>query len=454
MRAHRLDRRFLPSLPFILFMVLLSALWLAGGASTPDAFGQVVVRSVAWILLIMKILFGGRLSFGEARATWIVLLAALLIALLQLIPLPPAIWTTMPGRALLLEASTASGQPQPWRPLSIVPAATINAASSLIVPLVTLVLLTSLRDKERTWLPGVLLATVATSALLGLIQFAGTPLNNPFINDTVGLVSGNFANRNHFALFMALGCLLTPTWMFMTGRRPGWRAPVGLGLMLLLFLTIMASGSRAGLGLGLAAVVLGILISRQAVRKALERYPRWVFPALLAGVAAISLLVVGLSVMADRAISIDRIFALDQGQDMRRRGAPVVLAMIRDYFPFGSGLGGFDPMFRMHEPFALLKPTYFNHAHNDFLEIVLDAGFPGFVLLLAGLGWCFWTSVVAWRNKHDVLPKLGSATMLLLIAGSLFDYPLRTPMMMAFAVVASVWLGAARKDSARSSFTP
>lgn len=454
MRAHRLDRRFWPSLPFILFMVLLSALWLAGGASTPDAFGQVVVRSVAWILLIVTILLGGRPSFGEARATWIVLLAALLIALLQLIPLPPAIWAAIPGRALLLEASTASGQPEPWRPLSIVPAATINAASSLIVPLVTLLLLTSLRDKERTWLPGVLLATVAISALLGLVQFAGTPLNNPFINDTMGLVSANFANRNHFALFMALGCLLTPTWIFMSGHRPGWRGPVGLALMLLLFLTIMASGSRAGLGLGLAAVVLGILISRQAVRKALERYPRWVFPVLLAGVAAISLLVVGLSVMADRAISIDRIFALDQGQDMRRRGAPVVLSMIRDYFPFGSGLGGFDPMFRMHEPFALLKPTYFNHAHNDFLEIVLDAGFPGLVLLLAGLGWCFWTSVVAWRNKHDVLPKLGSATMILLITSSLFDYPLRTPMMMAFAVVASVWLGAARKDSARSSFTP
>ena len=128
--------------------------------------------------------------------------------------------------------------------------------------------------------------------------------------------------------------------------------------------------------------------------------------------------------------------------------------MIRDYFPIGSGLGGFDPMFRMQEPFALLKPTYFNHAHNDFLEIVLDAGLPGLVLLIGGLGWCFWTSVVAWRNKHDMLPKLGSATMLLLIAGSLFDYPLRTPMMMAFAVVASVWLGAARKDGARPSFTP
>src|SRR3546814_14825252 len=72
---------------------------------------------------------------------------------------------------------------------------------------------------------------------------------------------------------------------------------------------------------------------------------------------------------------------------MRARGLPTVLSMIAAYFPAGAGFGGFDPIFRLHEPFRLLKPTYFNHAHNDFLEVVLDGGLPAALLLLVAIGW-------------------------------------------------------------------
>ena len=61
-----------------------------------------------------------------------------------------------------------------------------------------------------------------------------------------------------------------------------------------------------------------------------------------------------ISVAAGRAVSINRALTVDAGQDMRARGLPTVLEMIRTYFPFGSGLGGFDPIFRIHEPFELL----------------------------------------------------------------------------------------------------
>lgn len=449
MQTHRSIRGFSISLSFGLLLALLGILWLAGGASRADVLGQVIVRSAAWGLLVAAILFGERPSFGQARPVWIIALAALALALVQLLPLPPEIWTVLPGRGSLLEASAASGQMQTWRPWSIVPSATLNSASSLVVPLTALFLMASLRESERALLPGALLTVVAASAMVGLIQFSGSTLNNPFINDTTGQVSGSFANRNHFALFMAMGCLLAPVWIFTGSRQLGWRGPTGLGLTILFFLTILASGSRAGLGLGVLALLLGLLLVRQPIRQILSKYPRWVFPVLIAGFAAAVLLFVLLSVAADRAVSINRLFALEEGQDMRSRGLPTVLAMIQVYFPLGSGIGSFDTIFRMHEPYALLKPTYFNHAHNDILEVVLDAGLPGLILLAAAISWWGWTSITAWRasGRRNALPKLGSAVLFLIVVASIFDYPARTPMLMAVTIIAGFWLSAAQKDA-------
>jgi len=457
---HRSGARFTPSLSFILLLALLAGLWLAGGASRADALGQAIVRSMAAIALAGTILFGRRPSLREARPVLWLLGAAIVLTLLQLVPLPPGLWRALPGRAILEEAAAASGQPQPWRPWSIVPNATLNTACALIVPVAVLVLATSLNERERALLPGVILGLIVAAMLLGLLQFSGVRVNNPLINDTLGEVGGTFANRNHFALFLAMGCLLAPVWAFVGSKRdrrvPRWRVPVTIGLLVLFVLTILATGSRAGLILGLLALGLGLLLVRREIKLALRRYPRWAFPAVVAGAVGVIALVVLVSVAADRAISISRVFAVDQGQDMRSRGLPTVLKMIRDYFPAGAGLGSFDPVFRMHEPLALLKFTFFNHAHNDYLEVVLDAGAPGLLLLLAALSWWVWASVHSWRSGADgsgdlsgILPRLGSAVLLLAIVASVFDYPVRTPTMMAMTVLAGCWLsgGAARRGA-------
>ena len=128
---------------------------------------------------------------------------------------------------------------------------------------------------------------------------------------------------------------------------------------------------------------------------------------------------------------------------MRNRGLPTVLTMIATYFPFGAGVGSFDPIFRMNEPHALLKLTYFNHAHNDFLEIVLDAGAPGLLVLTAAFGWWGWASMRAWgpdSGRRHILPRLGSAILFLVVVASIFDYPARTPTIMAMMVIAAMWL--------------
>lgn len=440
----------------VLLWVFLSVLWLAGGASRADAMGQTVVRATAWSVLIVIILFGRRPALGEGRPVALLLLAAALLTALQLVPLPPDMWQALPGRRLFVEAAAASGQSQPWRPWSIVPGATVNALSSLIVPGTALVLVLGFGEKEQAWLPALILTLAAASMLVGILQLSGAAIDNPFVNETVGQVSGTFANRNHFALLLAIGCLVAPVWATLDGRRPGWRSPVALGLMLLFALTILASGSRAGLVLGLLALILGPAMAWQGIRHAFRGYPRWAFPALVVGVVAVLFIFVLMSIAADRAVSIDRVFWTDEGQDMRTRGLPTVLTMVGRYFPFGSGLGGFDQLFRLDEPFGLLKPTFFNHAHNDLLEIVLDAGLPGLLLLLASLLWWIRSSARAWQagsGMRYALPKLGSAMLLLILLASAFDYPARTPIVMATGIVAALWLSSARSRMTQSSFT-
>lgn len=435
-----------------LFILLLGALWLSGGASHADVTGQVVTRTVAWLALALAILCGVRPVTAKANPAYWLLLASALLVLLQLVPLPPSIWTMLPGRDVLLDASLSK---ETWRPWSITPSTTINAASSLIVPAVTFYLVSAMREEERVWLPAILLGAIFLSMLVGLLQFSGFIIDNPFINDSVDSVGGTFANRNHFALFLAMGCLIAPVWAFAGKQEAGWRAPAALALMTLFALTILATGSRAGILTGLLALAIGLALSWQNVRHALRGTPRWVFPALITAIIGIVVIFVLVSIAADRAESIRRALEVDPSQDMRARGLPTVLSMIATYFPAGAGFGGFDQMFRLHEPFQLLKPTYFNHAHNDFLEVVLDGGLPALLLLLVAIGWYAIASVRAWQasRRDSVLPKLGSAILLLIFVASAFDYPARTPMMMAMVVIAASWLCQNRTPHVRADFT-
>lgn len=448
---------FRASLPFVLLCIFIAVLWIGGGASRSDVLGQAVVRATAALALIALALFQRRFALDRAKPVILFMAAILLLVLIQLIPLPPSIWQTLPGHATLSQAAALMGQPQPWRPLALVPGGTLNAAGSLLIPITMLCLVIGLDDDEMRWLPGLLLIMVATSTLLGLLQFSGGTFDNPLINERPNEVGGIFANRNHFALFLAAGCLLAPIWTFASEERSSWRGPAGIGLVILFILTILASGSRAGIVLGAVALAIGLLLVQRDIRRSLRRYPRWVFPAALASFVGLIAILVVVSFASDRAVSINRLLTYSVAQDDRTRALPTVTAMIRTYFPAGSGFGGFDPVFRMHEPFNLLEPTYYNHAHNDWLEVVLEGGLPGLILLLAALAWWAWKSIRAWSSKAggDVRKaRLGSAILLLVFIASVFDYPARVPTIMALIVVAAIWLNNGRKASDSAPLLP
>jgi O-antigen ligase len=115
------------------------------------------------------------------------------------------------------------------------------------------------------------------------------------------------------------------------------------------------------------------------------------------------------------------------------------------YMPFGSGIGSFVEVFKTHEPDRMLGHSYWNHAHNEWLEWALEGGLPAMGLMIAAaIGWVVrFVSLV--RNSHDgrieiQLALAGAIILIVLGAWSLVDYPLRTPALASIAALCAVWM--------------
>jgi O-antigen ligase len=105
------------------------------------------------------------------------------------------------------------------------------------------------------------------------------------------------------------------------------------------------------------------------------------------------------------------------------------------FMPYGAGLGAFVPVYQFFErPEDALLDKFANRAHNDLLEVWLEAGVVGLVLIGLFLGWLALTMWRIWRPKQpaDLAPldvtimRAASVVLVLLLLHSLVDYPLRT----------------------------
>lgn len=432
------------TLSFWLLLAFLAILWVSGGASRADVLGQAFVRSSAWSIIVIAILALSRVDWRAIREPAIVLGAAALLLIFQSVPLPPAIWTEFPGRAIFNEAAILAGVDQPWRPLSISPSGTSNALASLVVPTAVLLLAGNL-TREQHWRVAVfVLFLVGAGAVLGVLQFSGAKFGNPLINSVTGTVAGNFANRNHFALFLAVGCVLALAWAF-RDKAGLWKTGTAFGLLVLFVLMTLATGSRSGVVVGLLGIMLALIAFREEIARKFRILHRRYSVALiiLAIVAVIG--VISLSIYLERAASVERATLLEGESDLRLQIWPIVLDMTRAYFPVGTGFGTFDSAYRIGEPDSQLNAHYVNLAHNDWLQVVLEGGVLGLVLFAASFLWFGLRSFNAWcvpdnRPGSRSLARTGSIVIVLILTASITDYPTRTPMVMALLALAAIWL--------------
>lgn len=437
------DPRTRLNLAFLLIFLIVALFF--GGAARADVLSQPVVRFAAIALISIAL---GQLSaegWRQVRVPVLFLLATAAIILFQLIPLPPAIWTSLPGRDLYREAIGAIGMPAAWRPISLTPDLTLNALLAVLPPLaVALSLGTIDRSLHRVLVP-LLLIGIVISALIGILQISG---GLPYFYDITnqGSAVGIFSNRNHQSAFIALSFPLLACWAEMPHPDPAYRRlRVWLAACMAasVFPILLVTGSRSGLLVGVVAAVLAVLLPlgrRKSARSGRVSRLQRLLPLLA---LAVGVLAVASIWFFARDAALRRLLEGDQNE-LRIGLLPVFLQMIRDFMPFGSGFGSLDTIFRTYEPHEALRLTYLNHAHNDLAELLIEAGAAAALLLIAFLAWFLrqlwrlWTQ--APERTGDLIGRTGTAIVLLLLLASVVDYPLRTPFMAAVMAIACIWM--------------
>ena len=400
------------------------------GGSSAAGFAPNAVLQIAAIVALAATLGWARARDDYAPAErQLYLLCALFVALfaVQSIPLPPAIWTALSGRALVVDGLTTLGEPLPWLPLSLAPEKTLYSGLALLPPMAMIVMLGAFRRPVARAAILALLAVVVLSVLIGVAQVAGSAQLYLYAFTNGDSAVGFFANANHFGTLM---CLTMPLVAGLVARwrsgsdggQPASRAfaiAVLLAVVLLALLGIILTKSVAAVLLAL----LAITGSGAIVFSGLSRRLRLGFIGgivLMIALAAAIAVANGSSELGGGSLA--------DSELGRRQMWHVTASAIGTFGAAGAGFGAFPQVFHLFENPELVSATFVNHAHNDLLEFLLEGGIPGLILLIAFLLWFGARFVAIWlvEKQRDPIAQGASIAALVVLLHSLVDYPLRT----------------------------
>jgi O-antigen ligase len=424
--------------PGLLFATsaLLAGVVLLGGGTRQGLWSDAIPQIGSLLFLVFLVLrnsvnpaiVGDRLLIG-------VVCAMLLLPLVQMVPLPPSVWTALPGREIVASAFAVAGQPLPWLGISLDPAATWRAFAGLLPPLALFLAVAELDHLARRSLSVLLIGLGIASVLIGLAQLMQGPASPlrfyPVTNtgDSVGF----FANRNHYAALLYCLIPLSAAWVvgFLFDRRP--ERIFGIVVCALIYaLFILGLGmarSRAGIFLAIVAALASLFV-------AANNEPRFARRGLFVVVAAT---VLGIILVVHYAF-FQLLSRLDDDvlADYRFAIGSTTWEAVKAFQPFGSGFGTFENVYRIFERPQALLPAYVNQAHDDWLQLWLEGGWPALAILAGFLVWFARAAIRAWRSPVDegraldrALAQAGSVAATLVLVHSVMDYPLRTTAMMS-----------------------
>jgi O-antigen ligase len=436
---------------FLLFCVV------GGGTSRNDALSQpfIWIAAILCSMACMHVTTADNLA--RVKVPLIFTGVCAMLAVIHLLPLPPIIWTAFPGRELYAQLSGIAGIDTPWRPLSIVPDFTWSSLLSLL-PVVAIILAYATTTKRiRGLFPVGLLCVCVGSAIAALAQLGsgdGGVLRHYEVSNK-NFAIGFFANRNHQAVLLTLAIPLVVVISMLSSDNRISKNALWISLAVILFLVpmILVTGARIGLPLGTYALILAAILSRTPVsgrNSSVKPAATWEIRRFVAPTATVGIVVSTL--LLARAVAVDRLFAFDADQELRFKLVRPLIKMLVEFFPFGSGLGSFEPVFRQYEPFVLLRPGYVNQAHNDLLQLGIEGGLPALLLLTALVVWLMLANVKLWRpvkryaDSKRVLGRYAAAIAPAILVASLVDYPLRTPLMGVVFVLLLLWVNDALQN--------
>lgn len=424
------------------------------GSGRDDIVSLLVWRPLSAVLLCLAVVTCGGEAWRRGKPLLLFGFAVALLLMLHVIPLPPAIWTALPGREVVADVYRAARMELPWQPLSMAQARTWNALFSLMGPIALLIAALALDLQQHRRILQFLIVAGLLSGVIGMIQAIG-PSNSALYfyritNNGVGV--GLFANRNHQAALLAtLYPLLAANLSLFKGKPDTLffhKAMTLTGACLLLSFILM-TGSRAGMVLAVVGLFFAWWVYRAPAAQGRVVGMRGRHRSRLVGLGvAAFLLAVGLIVAANTP-ALDRLLETDPASELRFSAFPILADATSRFFPFGSGIGSFVEVYQISEPDRLVSEFYFNHAHNDYLEWLLTGGLPALLLLLWAAYMASVAFVALWRRRQtaaeaadystQILGRAGFAVVAMLALASVTDYPLRVPSLLLYFTIAAVW---------------
>lgn len=242
----------------------------------------------------------------------------------------------------------------------------------------------------------------------------GRPGANPF---------GSFVNRNHFAAWIELAIAL-PLGLLFTGAVSKDKRLLYITAISLMGVALIVSGSRGGLVAFLVEIIFLLLIANRSEGKGKS----FVKPALAVGLVLVviagSYFVGGESSLT--RISTDQAEAAGTNAD-RAHIWSVTLKVIGDSMPFGVGLGAFGTAYGKFDVNSGLERV--EQAHNDFLQVISDAGIVGAFMGIGFLFLLFRAGKRSLQTDNDHRRGLAAGALAGIVAvlvHSFFDFVLHT----------------------------
>ncbi|MEL6530949.1 MAG: O-antigen ligase family protein, partial [Pseudomonadota bacterium] len=365
-----------------------------------------------------------------------------LLPILHLVPLPATVWASFPGRDLVAQALETIDAQGSWRPASVDPARTLVALTGLIVPLTILAVGWRIPRRHLMTVGWLVVALGLACFALGVLQVlsGGTTAVIFAERGPTGLLYGTFANRNSTGLFLVGALTLAALLPLPLARPHPAGLPVRLGICALLLLAVVLTRSRTAFVLAAIPIVLGLARAFWAWRdnNRTSRGPGGSI-AVFGGIAIVLVGIASVIAIAPGRVG-DTLQRFEATEDARVYIWEDALYSADRYWPVGAGMGTFDEVFQVDESLEFLTERRAGRAHNDYIELAIEAGIPGLALALMWLLLVGWLSWKAGRSQFR-WPAWGCGAILLAIAlQSITDYPLRNQTMLAVAAFALLLL--------------
>ena len=298
-------------------------------------------------------------------------------------------------------------------------------------------------------------------ALLGLIQSFTSPDKIYWLKELPqSLPFGPFYNRHHFAGYMELALAL-PLGLLLSGAIEADKRPLYIFAAVLMGIALISTGSRGGMIALLAEAVFLVIFSSfgrdEEAKPAVEKSGRARSALTRVGlVLALIIALFGGAILFGGEAALSRLVGTVNSEDPTTGRAhfwDVTLDIIRAHPVTGSGLGSYGLAYTQYDSRNGLFRL--EQAHNDYLQVMADAGIIGvglalfFVVALFRMGF-------ARRETEDPFRR-GVATGALagcfaVLVHSFFDFTLHTTanallflMLASFATIN----GRVEQDSAR-----